>query len=168
MDRHPSMLAGMDAIETADAVARLYPEVFHFLYRRRNPRAKRLRPESLALLRHLAATGPLTVMEAARHFDRSQSAISERLERLVKRGLLARIPDERDRRQHLVWLTDEGRDRVEEEGRVLDSARLEAAAGEMSEDDREALTRGLSALVAACATSAANRRPKDEDREDSV
>ena len=144
----------MDANETAESVARLYPEVFHFLYRRRDPRAPGLSPESLALLRHLAGCGPLTVMEAARHFDRSQAATSERFERLIQRGLLERRQDERDRRQHLVWLSEEGRALVLEESQVLDLVRLAAASSRMSPSDRESLTRGLSALVAACAAGA--------------
>jgi len=162
MDSPSPILASMDANEAAEELGRLYPEVFHRLYRRRDPRAWCPSPETLALLRHLAGTGPLTVMEAARHFDRSQAAISERFERLMKRGLLERMQDERDRRQHLVWLTEQGLACVAEESRVLSDELLAGATSRMSAEDRETLIHGLHALIAASEAAARERKSDDE------
>ncbi len=47
-------------------------------------------------------TAPTMVTEADRHIDRSRAAMSELIVRLVEHGLLAWMPDERDRRRTLA------------------------------------------------------------------
>ena len=92
------ILSGMEPKGAAREVAELYQECYLRLYQRLDPRAWRASQEALMMLQHLATTGPLTVTEAARHFDRSQASVSELVARLIRRGLLARMADERDRR----------------------------------------------------------------------
>ena len=77
------------AAATAEFVG-LYADVYDRCYPRRSPREPALSTEGLMLLRHLEGAGPLTVQEAAAHFDRSQAATSEMIERLVRRELLER------------------------------------------------------------------------------
>ncbi len=137
----------MDATETAREFAELYPTVYRRMYRRRDPRESRPGGEALAMLQHLRDCGPLTVTEAARHFDRSQSAISERIERMVARGLLLRIEDERDRRRHFVWLSEKGEELLRVEREVLSPELLARATQGMTADDRAALIKGMRALV---------------------
>ena len=137
----------MSTKDLSEEIAALYSRIFLYFYRRRDPRAYRPRPEALAVMEHLHATGPLTVSEAALHLDRSQSAVSELVERLVRRGLLARIPDERDRRRTLVWLSPEGVALLREERQVLDPDRLERALCAMTAKQRTDLTDGLRALI---------------------
>src|SRR6266545_526020 len=93
--------------EVAREVSALWPAIYLPLHTRTEPRARRYRPtpESLGVLTHLAASGPLTVTEAARHMRRAQSVMSDIVTRLERRGLLERMRDERDRRRVLVWLT---------------------------------------------------------------
>lgn len=110
------------------------------------------------VLQHLAAAGPLTVTEAARHLDRSQAAVSELVARLVRRGLLARMADERDRRRHLVWLTDEGQQFLRTTFQVLSPELLATALARMDDADRERLLGGLSALREAADLAARERR----------
>ena len=149
----------MDSPEFAKRIASAYSRLYLYFYRRRNPRGYRPRPETMAVLEHLAATGPLTVTEAAAHLDRSQSAVSELLARMVKRGLLTRISDERDRRRTLVWLSKTGLDILEEERQVLDIERLERALAQMSEQERDGLLTGLDALTTAAHRAAGVESP---------
>lgn len=133
--------------ESADAFQELYRAVYDRFHRRDAPGAYRVSAESLAVLRHLLRTGPLTVMEAARHLERSQSAMSEIVSRLERRGLLARMSDERDRRRTLVWLTDDGLVHVEKAGRVLSPKLLRHALDQLSGDARGRLLAGLEGLL---------------------
>ena len=141
-----------------------FSEMYLLFYRRRDPRAYRPSAESLAVLEHLAATGPLTVTEAARHFDRSQAAMSEILQRLLDRKVLAAIQDERDRRRHLIWLTEQGRALLARERQVLSSRLVARAMGCMSERDRARLLAGLGALLQAAerARRSETKEPKHE------
>ncbi len=132
----------------------LYAEAYRHLHRRRDPRQRRPSGETLALLQHLRDTGPLTVTEAARHFDRSQSAMSERIERLLRRGLLDRVRDERDRRRHFIWLTAAAEELLRDERDVLSRKLLLRAARRMGSADRAALLRGMRALIAAAGADA--------------
>jgi len=129
--------------------ADLFPAVYGHFCRRWSPEEYRPSPEATAILEHLAGTGPLTVTEAAAHFGRSQAATSELLDRLRERELIERIPDERDQRRHLVWLTEKGRALVAELHRVLDPARLDAAFALLSAGERDDLVKGMRALVRA-------------------
>ncbi|MCP3919130.1 MAG: MarR family transcriptional regulator [bacterium] len=144
----------MDLERTTEGYAGLFSAAYQLLHRRRDPRGYRPSGETLAVLYHLADSGPLTIDEAARHFDRSQSAISERIARMTERGLLTRIRDERDRRRHLVWLSEEGEELLRVEREVLSAESLTGALEEMSGDDRRALIQGTTALVEAARTMA--------------
>jgi DNA-binding MarR family transcriptional regulator len=148
----------MDANQTADMFADLYTSIYRHTYRRRDPRETRVSGETLAMLQHLRDSGPLTVTEAASHFDRSQAAISERIERLIERGLVTRVSDERDRRRHLIWLSEAGEELLSLEREVLSSELLLRATKRMSVADREALIEGLRAFIAASVAAARELR----------
>ncbi len=77
--------------------------------------------------------------DAGQHFERSQSAMSEMIDRHVKRGLLVRVKDEKDKRSHLVWLTNAGTKLVAEESEPLDAQRVMSALAQLSpEQNRHA------------------------------
>lgn len=135
--------------EEVEAVAELYPAVYLRLHRRRPKQGLRPDGQMLAVLGHLAMTGPLTVTEAARHMDRAQSVMSELVDRLQRHGLAERMADARDRRRFLIWLTPAGEQVLREEGEVLSRERLRTALRSMSVEDRGALLRGMRALVGA-------------------
>ena len=137
----------MNAAHAAKRFVAMFPEIYHRFYRRVPVTGYQPTSESLAVLRHLAGTGPLTVTEAATHFDRSQPAMSEMIQRLVDRGLLARMPDERDRRRVLVWLTEQGHAALRESQDVLSPALVKQAMQELSAQDRATLVRLLRSLV---------------------
>ena len=66
----------------------------------------------LEVLRHLAASGPLTVGEQAVYLRIGRATATELIDRLEAKGLVARMRDERDQRRVFVWLTEEGRRRL--------------------------------------------------------
>src|SRR5262249_46676185 len=154
----------MDVRRVAHEVARLWPAIYLPLHARTEPRARQYRPtpESLGVLTHLAAAGPLTVTEAARHMRRAQSVMSDIVTRLERRGLLERMRDERDRRRVLVWLTQAGQETLARERRVLDEALVGAALRKMAPADCRKLVDGLRALARAAHDLKANEGEDDE------
>ncbi len=137
----------MDAELAAEQFAAMFPRLYRRFHRRLPHTEYQLTSESLAIVQHLADSGPLTVTEAARHMDRSQAAMSELIARLVARGLLARMPDERDRRRTLVWLTEAGRQELESARSVLSPALLARALAQMPSADRQRLIESVRILL---------------------
>jgi len=137
----------MDAESAAAQFAALFPRVYRRFHRRVAHTEYQLTSESLAIVQHLADSGPLTVTEAARHMDRSQAAMSELMARLVARGLLARMPDQRDRRRTLVWLTQAGRDALKTATDVLSPKLLSRALEAMSPIERQRLIEAVGNLL---------------------
>ncbi len=137
----------MEALPAADQFTELFPALYRRFHRRVHHTVYQMTSESLAVVQHLADSGPLTVTEAARHMDRSQAAMSEILRRLTDRGVLARMPDDRDRRRILVWLTDEGRAALEQARSVLSVELLQSAMQQLPAADRDALLKGLQSLL---------------------
>lgn len=98
---------------------------------------------------HLALSGPLTLGQLSLHLDRAQSVVSELVTRLVGKGLLARERDPDNGRRTLVWLTDEGIAFLQRDRQVLSTDLIARTMSRMDPADREALLRGLRALIAA-------------------
>jgi DNA-binding MarR family transcriptional regulator len=119
------------------------------LHTRREKRGHRPGAQGHAVMQHLALSGPLTVGEAARHFERAQSVVSELVDRLAADGFVERMRDERDRRRVLVWLTPAGLDELERDREVLSRELVQAAMERMKPATRRALIAGMRALVAA-------------------
>ena len=134
------------ATAAALAYRRLFPAVY-LRFHRRDDKRSALGGAASALLLHLAQSGPLTIGECARHFSRAQSVVSEIVDQLERRDLLARVRDPDDRRRTLVWLTDAGRARIAEEQEVLSEWALVEAMETMSPHQREMLIEGTRALV---------------------
>jgi DNA-binding MarR family transcriptional regulator len=142
----------------AEELGRLFPAIYLRLHARLPKRGHRPPADAMAVLQHLAISGPLTVGEAARHFDRAQSVASELVDRLTREGLVARIRDERDRRRVLVWLTPAGQALLERDREVLSAELCRAAMQKMKPHDRRALLDGMRALIAAADSVAQERR----------
>jgi DNA-binding MarR family transcriptional regulator len=138
-----------DARSAADELGRLFPAIYLRLHARRPKDGHRPPAQGRMVLQHLAMSGPITVGEAARHFARAQSVVSELVDRLAADGLVERMRDERDRRRVLVWLTPAGLELLEREREVLSSELARAAMARMKPAARRALLDGMRALVAA-------------------
>jgi DNA-binding MarR family transcriptional regulator len=139
----------MNATESARQFAALYPALYRLLHSRWHKSEPRPSAEALAVMTHLHLSGPLTITEAAAHFDRAQSAMSELVDRAHAAGWVARVPDGRDRRRTLVWLTDAGLDILERSRRVLDAQQLERCLEQLTPQERANLIEGMRALVRA-------------------
>ena len=147
--------------QAGQAFAGLFGAVF-LRFHRRGPKRSQWTPQSWAVLQHLEMTGPLTVTEAARHMERSQSVMSEIVDGLARKGQLARVRDARDRRRTLVWLTEEGRAAMATQRQVLCAERLEQAFAQMDDGLRVDLLRALEALVDAGGETARASSPKSD------
>jgi DNA-binding MarR family transcriptional regulator len=142
------------AREVAEEVGRLYPAVYlRFKAPTRGQNGADVTPRMLGVLWHLAESGPLTVGEQAEHLGLSKPTVSELVDRLESKGLVARMRDDRDRRRVFVWLTAGGQARVRKHPQVLGPDDLTRAVEAMTPADRDALVRGLRALLAADAVS---------------
>jgi DNA-binding MarR family transcriptional regulator len=137
----------MDVESAAERFAELYGQAYRRFYRRIPVSQYRLTSESIIALQHLVEAGPLTVAEAAAHLGRSQSAMSEMVDRLERRGLVARVADQRDRRRTLVWLTEDGNAALDEAQQVLSDVRLREAFSALDEEQRTQLIAMLGLLV---------------------
>jgi len=147
--------AELTAVAAARRVARLFPEVYrryHWANRVRGGELPMTR-RALEVLQHLAASGPLTVGEQAEHLGLRRNSVSELLQRLEAKGLVARIRDERDERRVLVWLTDAGRDVVSRVGQVLAPDLIAQVMATLSPEERAIVVRGVELLATADITS---------------
>jgi DNA-binding MarR family transcriptional regulator len=130
----------------AQRFADLFGQVF-LLFHRRGPKRSLWTPQGWAVLQHLEMAGPLTIGEAAKHMERAQSVMSEIVDGLERKGLLARMRDTRDRRRTLIWLTDEGRTAMAKEREVLCGDTLERAFATLGESARANLLQTMEALI---------------------
>lgn len=145
--------------DAATAFCELFPALY-LRFRRRGARGERWTPQTDAVLRHLTLSGPLTVGEMARHLGRAQSVVSEIVDGLVRKGLLERLRDARDRRRVLVWLTDAAREALARRDEVLDRERVADAMRALPIARRRELVASLRALVDAPSPSpSTDRRP---------
>jgi DNA-binding MarR family transcriptional regulator len=127
----------------------LFAAIYLRFCRRRDKRERRLTLQMSGVLHHLALSGPLTVGEMAQHFDRAQSVVSEIVDGLERKGLLARIRDSRDRRRTLIWLTDEAHDVMRRDRQVLDRVRVARAMAVLGSARAGKLVAEIRALLAA-------------------
>src|SRR5258708_12645911 len=107
-------------LPAAEEFCDLFPAVYLHFCKRPRPQDRRLTPQMAAVLSHLSLSGPLTVGEMAVHFDRAQSVVSEIVDGLVTKGLLARVRDHRDRRRTLVCLSPAAHQPMRPHPKVLD------------------------------------------------
>jgi DNA-binding MarR family transcriptional regulator len=110
----------------------------------------------LATLRRAGAPFCLSPKELTRFLMLTSGGMTGRLDRLEKRGLVARSPDPADRRGLTITLTDAGRDLVDQAvGAGLDAQRR--VLEHMPEGDRSTLAGLLRKLLAAADPDAGAR-----------
>jgi DNA-binding MarR family transcriptional regulator len=135
-----------DPHDVTEAVRGLFPAIYRGAHYRSDP-STGLPPRMLAALQHLFLSGPLTVGEQAAHHEVSRPTMTELVDRLEERGLVSRMPDERDRRRVFVWLTDLGLLTAERSLQVLDPELVITAVKHLSVGERRHLVLGMQALV---------------------
>ncbi|MFF9345210.1 MarR family winged helix-turn-helix transcriptional regulator [Streptomyces sp. NPDC014773] len=105
-------------------------------------------PEAqLALLRHVADHGGVTVREAAEALLMKPNNVSALVRQLTERGLLERRPDAVDKRVAHLHLTPTARRELAEVGRLM-SAHVARALRAMTDGELDALGSALGALNA--------------------
>ncbi|MGO8686179.1 MAG: MarR family winged helix-turn-helix transcriptional regulator [Candidatus Dormibacteria bacterium] len=139
-----------EAVHDGMEISRLYGEMWHrFQPQRHAIGGSAVTPRMLACLRHLAASGPLTVGELARHLAIGRATATEVVDRLGAKGLVERMRDDRDQRRVFVWLTERGREQIDAlAGRNLEDPFLRAVAA-LPARTRAAIVEGLGALLRA-------------------
>ena len=118
-----------------DDAPRRYAELFPAVYlrfHRRDGKRQALPGASRAVLQHLTLTGPVSIGQLARHLDRAQSVVSDIVRHLERDGLLERQRDPADARRTLVWLSEAGMARIDQDREVLSRDSLARAMARMS------------------------------------
>lgn len=135
--------------ETARRIMALYPRLYFACHTRyvRDPASRRLLSRHQAtILDHLDEVDPTTVNELARHMGVTAATMSLAVDRLERKGYVARLRDHADRRRVHVRLTAAGV-RMREATSVLDPPRVEALVARLTDDERETAVRGLALLA---------------------
>ena len=135
-----------DPHDVTEAVRGLFPAIYRNAHYRTDP-SSGLPRRMLAALQHLFLDGPLTVGEQAEHHGVSRPTMTELVDRLEERGLVSRMPDERDRRRVFVWLTELGLQTAERSLHVLDPELVLTAVKHLTVGERRQLVLGMHALV---------------------
>src|SRR5690242_11019260 len=114
--------------EAMTAVLTLYPQIYFACHTRhvRDPQSQRLLSRHQAsVLDHLDELDPVTVNDLARHMGVTPATMSLTIDRLERKGYVARTRDGADRRRVHVRLTSAGV-RIKEASSVLDPSRVES------------------------------------------
>jgi DNA-binding MarR family transcriptional regulator len=141
----------MSIREAVGEVLTLYPQIYFACHTRhvRDPDSQRLLSRHQAsILDHLDEIDPITVNDLARHMGVTPATMSLAIDRLERKGYVARARDAADRRRVHVRLTSAGV-RIREASSVLDPSRVEALLARLSEGERAAAVHGLALLAMA-------------------
>ena len=137
--------------EAARQLMALYPRIYFACHTRhvRDPQSPRvLSRHQASILDHLDEIDPITLNDLARHMGVTAATMSLAIDRLERKGYVARLRDAADRRRVHVRLTPSGV-RVRDASSVLDPPRVAALVARLTDDEREAAIRGLALLAGA-------------------
>src|SRR6185503_4054294 len=126
--------------QAARDVMALYPRIYFACHTRhvRDPHSQKLLSRHQAsILDHLDEIDPMTLNDLARHMGVTAATMSIAIDRLERKGFVARTRDTVDKRRVHLRLTTAGL-RVREASSVLDPPRVEALLARLSDEDREA------------------------------
>jgi DNA-binding MarR family transcriptional regulator len=142
----------------------LYPRIYVACHTRhvRDPESHRLLSRHQAsILDHLDEIDPTTVNDLARHMGVTSATMSLAIDRLERKGYVARARDAADRRRVHVRLTSAGV-RVRDAASVLDPPRVEALLARLTAEERAIAIRGLALLADAAGRITAPDAPGHE------
>ena len=144
---------------TAREVMSLYPRIYFACHTRhvRDPQSQRLLSRHQAsVLDHLDEVDPMTLNGLARHMGVTAATMSLTVDRLERKGYVARVRDSVDRRRVHLRLTAGGV-RVRDASSVLDPPLVEGLVARLSDEERAAAIRGLGLLARAAHQQMAER-----------
>jgi DNA-binding MarR family transcriptional regulator len=137
--------------DAAREVIALYPRIYFACHARhvRDPATQGLLSRHQAsILDHLDDGSPTTLNDLARHMGVTAATMSLAVDRLERKGYVARLRDGADRRRVHLRLTAAGV-RVRAASSFLEQPRVEALVARLNDADREAAVRGLALLAKA-------------------
>jgi DNA-binding MarR family transcriptional regulator len=150
-------------MSTAAGAARelmsLYPRIYFACHQRhvKDPLTQRmLSRHQASVLDHLDEQDAITLNGLARHMGVTAATMSLTIDRLERKGYVARVRDTADRRRVNVRLTAAGV-RVRDASSVLDPSLVESLMARLEEADRAAAIRGLALLADAAQAEMAER-----------
>jgi len=149
----------VSAGDAARELMTLYPRIYFACHTRhvRDPHTQHLLSRHQAsVLDHLDDVDAITLNGLARHMGVTPGTMSLTIDRLERKGYVARGRDAADRRRVLVRLTSAGV-RVKQASSVLDPPLVEAMMARLTGAQREAAIRGLALLASAAQTQMAER-----------
>jgi len=144
----------------------LYPRIFFACHTRhvRDPESREvLSAHQASILDHLDDVEPTSLSDLAAHMGVTLSTMSLGVERLVRRGYVARSRDPKDGRRVRLRLTASG-SRLRDAQSVLDVERVRALLGCLSPEQREEGLRGLALLASAATESMKQKARKNEKK----
>jgi DNA-binding MarR family transcriptional regulator len=147
------------AAAAARELMALYPRIYFACHTRhvRDPLTQRqLSRHQASVLDHLDEQDAMTLNGLARHMGVTAGTMSLTIDRLERKGYVARVRDSTDRRRVNVRLTAAGV-RVRDASSVLDAALVEELMGRLPEPERAAAIRGLALLADAAQAQIAAR-----------
>lgn len=137
--------------DAAEAVLRLYPQIYHVCHTRhvRDPASGEvLSAYRAGILSHLDDVQPTSMTELAEHMGVTISTMSLTVKALVAGGWVRSERSERDRRVVELRLTEAGV-RMRDTQSVLDAARVLDVVASLPDAERQAAIRGLELLARA-------------------
>jgi DNA-binding MarR family transcriptional regulator len=158
-----------DVSEAAKQLLSLYPRIYFACHTRHvaDPETRRLLSRHQAsILDHLDEIDPTTVNELARHMGVTPATMSLAVDRLERKGYVARSRDGADRRRVHVRLTTAGV-RIRDSASVLDPPRVEALLARLTSAERHDAIRGLALLASAAQHTTSDRTPATSTPEES-
>jgi DNA-binding MarR family transcriptional regulator len=147
------------AAAAARALLTLYPRIYFACHTRhvKDPLTQRqLSRHQASVLDHLDEQDATTLNGLARHMGVTAGTMSLTIDRLERKGYVARLRDAADRRRVNVRLTAAGV-RVRDASSVLDVALVESLMARLDDADRTAAIRGLALLADAAQAQMAER-----------
>jgi DNA-binding MarR family transcriptional regulator len=156
-------LAVLHSVDTAAATAREVLQAAMLLMRSvsahlRQTATHPLAPAQLGTLLKIGA-GPCTLSELARHQAVSLPTVSRSVDMLVRRGWVERTVDDTDRRQTLLGLTEQGRQKLADV-KARAEQHIASKLSSMSASDRTELA-AAAALLAGVFTDRDRSASKD-------
>jgi len=142
-------------------VFRDYPRIYFACHRRhvRDPHSAALvSGRQVSIMDHLDAESPTMLTDLAEHMGVTPATMSLGLDRLERKGYIARSRDSTDRRRVHVRLTTAGV-RIRDSSSVLDAGRVEALLARLTSAERHDAIRGLALLASAAQLAMSDRTP---------
>lgn len=93
-----------------------------------------LHPGQPPLMHYILSHPGCTQKEAADELDVTPASAAASLKRLEKAGLVARIPDEKDARRNRLYVTEAGKEKLEEQRKIFNALDEKMFAG-LSEEE---------------------------------